>query len=90
MKTNCTKELHIGCANNDTGDVVIQPEDEPKSLDFQAIKSFNNLICLKRGMSMLKLYEGHTEEDNSDSAKEVAVPEIELVNPFLAAEVSCG
>ena len=87
MGTKCTKEIYIGCANHETGDVIIPDEDNPKSLDFQAIESINNLIRLKRGMSMFKLYEGHAEEDDSDSAGEVAEQGNELLNPVLAAEV---
>jgi Zinc finger, C3HC4 type (RING finger) len=86
MGNKCTKELLIGHVNHESGDILLPNEDKPKSLDLEAIDSINNLIRLKRGMEMFKLYEGHAEENDSDSAGTSGESSAELHLPAIAAE----
>ena len=87
MGIKCSKELLIGCVNHETGDILIPNEDKPKSLDLEAIESINNLIRLKRGISMFKLYDGHAEGNESDSAEEGEEGAHELNQPAIVAEI---
>lgn len=82
----CTKELLVGCVNHQTGDILIPNEEKPKCLDEQAIESINNLIRLKRGMSMFKLYEGNEVENDSDETEEAGAGTPQLNQPPIVAE----
>jgi hypothetical protein len=87
MGIKCTKELLVGYGNHETGDILLPNDDKPTSLDLQAIQSINNLIRLKRGMSMFKLYGGPAEQDDPEVAEEGGNGAIELQPPALPAEV---
>jgi hypothetical protein len=82
----CTKELLVGCVNHQTGDILIPNEEKPKCLDEQAIESINNLIRLKRGMSMFKLYEGNEVENDSDETERAGAGTAQLNQPPIVAE----
>ena len=47
----------MGCVKHETGDVLL-PEHAPrKRPDLETLESFNNVVRLKRGMSLFRSYE---------------------------------
>ena len=52
-----SKSLFVGCINHETGDILL-PEHEPrKTPDLATLESFNDVVRLKRGMSLFRSYE---------------------------------
>jgi hypothetical protein len=86
MGMKCTKDLNVGYGNHETGDILLVNDDNPTNFDLVAIEFINNLIRLKRGMSMFKLYGGHAEQKDPQSAEEGVDGAIELLHPALPAE----
>lgn len=52
-----SKQLFVGCVKHETGDVLLPEHEARKSPDLVTLESFNNVVRLKRGMSLFRSYE---------------------------------
>ena len=47
-----SKQLFVGCVKHETGDVLLPEHEARKSPDLVTLESFNNVVRLKRGVTV--------------------------------------